>query len=105
VSDGEADRGILVCGSGIGVSIAANKVPGVRAALVCNEHAAAMCRKHNDANVLCLSGDGIDQSTIEQCARAFLTTEFEGGRHARRVEKIVAIERGGSPQSVAGDGG
>lgn len=97
VASGEADRGILICGSGIGVSIAANKVPGVRAALVCAEQAATMCRKHNDANVLCLSGDALDQATIDSCIRAFLSTEFEGGRHARRVDKISAIERGDNP--------
>lgn len=97
VASGEAARGILICGSGIGVSIAVNKVRGVRAALVCNVPGAAMCRKHNDANVLCLSGDGLEHSTIEQCVRAFLTTDFEGGRHARRVEKIAVIERGEDP--------
>jgi ribose 5-phosphate isomerase B len=100
VASGEADRGILICGSGIGVSIAANKVTGIRAALVCNDHAAVMSRKHNNANVLCMSGDSLDQPTIEQCARAFLATEFEGGRHARRVEKIAAIERNEDPARI-----
>jgi ribose 5-phosphate isomerase B len=100
VSTGEAERGILICGSGIGVSIAANKVRGVRAALVCHEQAAMMSRKHNDANVLCLSGDALEQSVIEKCARAFLATDFEGGRHARRVEKIALIERGGMDEAT-----
>jgi ribose 5-phosphate isomerase B len=100
VAHGEADRGVLICGSGIGVSIAANKVRGVRAALVCDEHSAAMSRKHNDANVLCMSGDRLDQTTIERCVRAFLETDFEGGRHARRVSKITAIERSEHPGPV-----
>lgn len=100
VTAGGAERGILICGSGIGVSIAANKVPGIRAALACDAHAAEMCRKHNDANVLCLSGDGPDQDTIERCVRAFVAADFEGGRHAQRIEKIAAIERGETPTQI-----
>jgi ribose 5-phosphate isomerase B len=100
VSAGQADLGILVCGSGIGMSMAANKVPGIRAALACDELAAEMSRRHNDANVLCLSGD---RSTIEQARAmvdALLSATFEGGRHARRVSKMAAIERGENPAEV-----
>lgn len=98
VADGAADLGILVCGSGIGVSIAANKVPGIRAALARDAHAAGMSRRHNDANVLCASGDRDDPEAIAAMADAFVNTDFEGGRHARRVEKIHVIERGGDPR-------
>jgi ribose 5-phosphate isomerase B len=82
------------------MSMAANKVPGIRAALACDELAAEMSRRHNDANVLCLSGD---RSTIEQARAmvdAFLSATFEGGRHARRVSKMAAIERGENPAEV-----
>lgn len=92
VAAGEADLGVLVCGSGIGVSIAANKVPGVRAALCCNLEMAATTRRHNDSNVICFSGDHTAAADAVAMARAWLAAEFEGGRHARRVEKIVAIE-------------
>jgi ribose 5-phosphate isomerase B len=103
VASGEADRGVLVCGSGIGVCIAANKVTGVRAALAASRRTAEMSRRHNDANVLCLSGDAKPIETIEEIVEAFLTTDFEGGRHERRVSKIAAIERGEKPwEAVAG---
>ena len=100
VAGGTADFGILVCGSGIGMSMAANKVPGIRAALAHDEFTAEMGRRHNDANVLCLSGD---LSTIQQARAmtdAFLGATFEGGRHARRVSKLTAIERGENPADV-----
>jgi ribose 5-phosphate isomerase B len=100
VSEGDAERGILVCGSGIGVSMAANKVPGVRAALVFDETAAKGTRQHNDANVLCLSGDRTERSAMPAIVDAFLATEFEGGRHARRVDKLGAIERGEDPNGI-----
>lgn len=100
VASSAAERGVLVCGSGIGVCIAANKVTGVRAALACSEKAAEMSRRHNDANVLCLSGDTMPADLIERAVDAFLTTEFEGGRHARRVEKILAIEQGRDPAAI-----
>lgn len=94
VVQGHAARGILVCSTGIGMSIAANKVPGIRAAVAHNEEAAQLTRSHNDANILAL---GAKFLSIEQAARMagiFLSTEFDGGpRHARRVEKIAAIER------------
>ena len=100
VQSGDATFGILVCGSGIGVSMAANKVDGVRAALVFDAEAAAMTRRHNDANVLCMSAERTDAATAVACVDSFLATEFEGGRHARRVEKMTAIERGDDPQAI-----
>lgn len=92
VSRGEADRGILICGSGVGMSMAANKVPGVRAALCFSPEAAALTRRHNDANVLTLAGWQSEKSDVLDIVDAFLTTDFEGGRHARRVDKITAYE-------------
>lgn len=103
ISRGEAERGILVCGSGIGMSIAANKVQGVRAALVHDEIGAEMSRRHNDANVLCLPADLLGPRVIERIVHTWLTTDFEGGRHARRVDKIVAIERGHNPATLTDD--
>lgn len=103
VANGEADRGILICGSGIGMCITANKVDGVRAALVHDEISAEMSRRHNDANVLCLAADLLGTRVIERIIRLWLTTDFEGGRHARRISKIVAIEQGRGPASVADD--
>lgn len=103
VANGEADRGILVCGSGIGMSIAANKVPGVRAALVHDEISAEMSRRHNDANVLCLAADLLGMRVIERIIHIWLNTEFEAGRHARRVSKIVAIEQGQNPENADDD--
>ncbi len=93
VATGAAERGVLVCGSGIGMSIAANKIDGVRAALVCDELSARMSRAHNDANVLCLSADLLSESDIEDIVRVWLSEPFEGGRHQRRVDKIMALER------------
>ncbi len=103
VSRGEVDRGILVCGSAIGMSIAANKVPGVRAALAHDASTAQLSRRHNDANVLCLSGDALSPETIPPIVDAWLETPFEGGRHERRVKKIAAIERGENPAETASD--
>lgn len=100
VARGEADRGILICGSGIGMSMAANKVHGVRAALVHDEIGAEVSRRHNDANVLCLSADMLGVRFIDKIVLTWLRCEFEGGRHARRVKKIVAIERGLDPTTV-----
>lgn len=101
VSNKQADLGILVCGSGIGMCIAANKVKGVRAALVHDELTAEMARSHNDANVLCMSADLLGQRLIEKIVDVFLSTNFQGGRHERRVRKIAAIENGQDPASVA----
>ncbi len=100
VADGEFDRGILMCGSGIGVSIAANKVHGVRAALVGDEVTARLACSHNNANVLCMGADTTGAKDKNAIALAWLSTEFEGGRHARRVAKIAAIERGEDPANV-----
>jgi ribose 5-phosphate isomerase B len=87
VSSGSSQRGILMCGTGIGMSIAANKVKGIRAALCHNVFGALRARQHNDANILCLGEEeGLDQ--VPEIVRAFLATGFEGGRHQRRVDKI-----------------
>lgn len=100
VSEGRADVGILVCGSGIGMSIAANKLAGVRAALVHDELTAQIARSHNNANVLCLSADLLGQRLIEKIVDVFIQTPFEGGRHARRVGKISLIEQGKDPSQL-----
>ncbi len=92
VAGGEAERGILVCGSGIGMEIAANKVPGIRAALAWNEETAKLARQHNDANIVAVGARTTAPETIDHIIRAFLTTDFEGGRHVRRVEKIATLE-------------
>ncbi|MEM8758346.1 MAG: ribose 5-phosphate isomerase B [Planctomycetota bacterium] len=97
VSQGEADRGVLVCGTGIGMSIAANKVEGVLAAVVHNELTAKLARSHNEANVVCVSADLLGLHLIEQIVDAFIATAPEGGRHTARVEKIRAIEQGRAP--------
>jgi ribose 5-phosphate isomerase B len=93
VARGQADFGILVCGTGIGMSMSANKVPGIRAAKADTEYEAEMARAHNDANVLCLGSRVTDAATAEKLVRKFLETRFEAGRHQRRVDKIMAIER------------
>ncbi|MQM73538.1 MAG: ribose 5-phosphate isomerase B [Eubacteriaceae bacterium] len=92
VVSGQADRGIVICGTGIGISISANKVPGVRAALCTNEYMAMMTRKHNNANVLALGARVVGDELAKDILRVWLTTEFEGGRHQRRLDKISAIE-------------
>lgn len=92
VSQQEVDRGILICGTGIGMAIAANKFPGVRAAPCHDEVTAEMSRRHNDVNVLCLSADLLGERRIDRMVELWLRTEFEGGRHARRVERIRQFE-------------
>ncbi|CAJ1000914.1 MULTISPECIES: ribose 5-phosphate isomerase B [Bacillales] len=92
VAAGEFDRGILVCGTGIGMSIAANKVPGIRCALVHDTFSARATREHNDSNVLALGERVIGPGLALDIVKIWLETEFQGGRHARRVEKIAAIE-------------
>lgn len=92
VASGKADRGILICMTGIGMSIAANKVKGVRAALVTSEEFAELSRKHNNANVICLQGGYVDPEDAKKFVEIFLKTDFEGGRHARRVKKISDYE-------------
>lgn len=93
VSRGEVDRGILMCGTGLGMCIAANKIPGVRAAPCHDDLTAEMSRRHNDLNVLCLSSDLLGERLIDRMVEIWLTTPFEGGRHARRVKKIAALEK------------
>ena len=98
VADGHVDRAILVCGSGIGMDMCANKVPGIRAALCHDELTATMSRRHNNANVLCLAGDVLGSELIRRIVLSWLSTEFEGGgRHERRVRKIAWIEQGKDP--------
>ncbi|MAR11681.1 MAG: ribose 5-phosphate isomerase B [Blastopirellula sp.] len=92
VSKGDSDRGILICGTGIGMAITANKVHGVRAATCNDNFSTEMCRRHNDVNVLCLSGDLVGERPLDDMIQIFLDTAFEGGRHARRLEKIAALE-------------
>jgi ribose 5-phosphate isomerase B len=100
VASGRADMGLLICGTGVGMSIAANKVKGVRAAVVHDEFTAQISRSHNNANVLCLSADLLGQKLIEKIVEVWINAPFEGGRHARRVAKIKAIEEGRDPSAV-----
>jgi ribose 5-phosphate isomerase B len=93
VSRGETDRGILVCGTGLGMCIVANKFQGVRAAPCHDDLTAELSRRHNDANVLCLSADLLGERLIDRMVELWLSTPFEGGRHARRVEKVCQLER------------
>jgi ribose 5-phosphate isomerase B len=86
--EGRVHSGVLICGSGIGISIAANRHPEVRAALVHDVRGARLARQHNDANVICFGGRTIDPEVARDCLRVFLTTEFEGGHHCRRIEKL-----------------
>lgn len=94
LKQGKATRGILMCGTGIGISIAANRFAHVRAALVHDAYGAAMCRQHNDANVLVLGGRTMGPEVAKQCVELFLSTAFEGGRHARRVAKLAENGQG-----------
>jgi ribose 5-phosphate isomerase B len=94
VADGKADIGILLCGTGIGMSIAANKIAGVRAAVVHDELTAQLARSHNNANVICMSADLLGQRLIEKIAEIAVNTPFEGGRHEKRIAKIARLERG-----------
>jgi len=93
VVGGEVDGGILVCGTGIGMAISANKVAGIRAANVSTEYEAQMSREHNDANVLALGGRVVDETTANAIVDKWLSSSFLGGRHQRRVDKIMDIER------------
>ena len=93
VASGEVERGVLICGSGIGVSIAANKIPGARAALCWNEETTRLAREHNDANVLCFGARFINPEQAARMVRVFLETEFAGERHTRRVEKLSALDK------------
>lgn len=100
VAAGGADAGILICGTGIGMSIAANKIKGIRAAVVHDELTAQLSKSHNDANIICMSADLLGQKLIEKISEVWLATKFEGGRHARRVRKIAAIENGLDPSTI-----
>ena len=92
VASGEAERGIAVCGSGIGISIACNKVPGIRAALCTSVEMAEMCRRHNNANVVCMGGRMISQELAFDIVDKWLTTEFEGGKHLRRINELEDLD-------------
>ena len=94
VAAGECDKGIVICTTGIGVSIAANKVKGIRCAACSDCYSAKMTRKHNDANMLAMGARVVGSELGQMIAEIFLTTEFEGGRHQRRIDQIAAIERG-----------
>jgi ribose 5-phosphate isomerase B len=96
----EADRAILACGTGIGMSITANKIKGIRAALCHDELSAQISRHHNDANILCVSGDLIGEVLLRKIVEVWLNTAFSGGRHQRRVNKISAIEKGLDPREI-----
>lgn len=93
VTSGEADKGILCCGTGIGISIAANKIKGIRAAVISDEFSAEMARRHNDANILCMGGRIINGGQAVKFTDIFLNTPFDGGRHERRVGMISKIEQ------------
>ena len=97
VAEGRAERGVLVCGTGIGMSITANKVDGIRAAKCNDPYEARMARAHNDANIVCLGARVVDASVMDEVVRDFLVTPFEGGRHAMRVEKMMAA---GAPRGT-----
>ena len=94
VAAGQADFGVLVCSTGIGISMAANKVKGIRAALCTNEFCAEMTRRHNNANILCMGGLAVSEETGLEIVDAFLHFEFEGDRHQRRIDQIAQIENG-----------
>jgi len=99
VAGKKADRGVLLCGSGIGMTMTANKVAGIRAALCHDELTAEMSRRHNDANVLCLAADLLGEELIRRMVEVWLTTPFEAGRHARRIKKVMAAEKYLDPSS------
>ncbi len=92
VISGKADRGIVLCGTGVGISMAANKIKGIRAALCTDVYAAIMSRRHNDANVLALGSRVLGFGSAGEIVRAWFRADFDGGRHARRVEKMMALE-------------
>ncbi len=92
VAQGDVDRGILICGTGIGMAIVANRFPGVRAAPCHDLLTAEISRRHNDTNILCLSGDMLGDRLVDMLVEVWIKTEFEGGRHARRLEKIRQLE-------------
>lgn len=100
VANKQAARGILACATGLGMSIAANKIKGIRAAVCHDELSAQISRDHNDANILCLAGDQTGEVLLRRIVEVWLDTEFAGGRHERRVRKIRAIEEGKDPREI-----
>lgn len=100
VADKDVDKAILACGTGIGMSITANKIKGIRAALCHDEISARISRDHNDANILCLSADLTGDLMLRRIVEVWLETNFGGGRHQRRVKKIDAIEKGEDPRRI-----
>jgi len=100
VADKKAERAILACGTGIGMCISANKVKGIRAALCYDELSARISRHHNDANVMCVSGELLGEVLLRRMVEVWLSTDFAGGRHLRRVRKIQAIEQDKDPTSI-----
>ena len=92
INEGRAERGILICGTGIGISIAANKIKGIRAALCSDVYSAKMCRQHNNANVVCLGGRVTGRELAFMIVDTYLNEQFEGGRHQKRIDKIHALE-------------
>jgi ribose 5-phosphate isomerase B len=103
VSKKEADRAILACATGLGMCIAANKIKGIRAAICHDELCAQISRDHNNANVLCISGDQIGAVLLRKIVEVWLKTKFAGGRHQRRVNKITAIEEGKDPREITNE--
>ena len=93
IAAGQGELGVLVCGTGIGMSIAANKVPGIRAAMIGDEYSARMARQHNDANIICLGGRVLGPDRATAILKAFMESDFEGGRHQRRLDLITAAEK------------
>ena len=100
VSKKQADKAILACSTGLGMSIAANKIKGIRAALCHDELSARISRDHNDANILCISSDQTGEVLLRKIVEVWLNTEFSSGRHERRVRKIAAIEEGKDPREI-----
>jgi ribose 5-phosphate isomerase B len=100
VTEKKADRAILACGTGIGMCISANKIKGIRAALCYDELSARISRHHNDANVMCISGELLGEILLRKMVEVWLTTDFAGGRHLRRVRKIQAIEQDEDPTTI-----
>ncbi len=94
VASGECERGILICGTGIGISLAANKVKGIRAAVCSESYSAKLTRQHNNANIIAFGARVVGQATAETIVDAFINTEYEGGRHQTRIDMITAIEQG-----------
>lgn len=97
VAGDEAERGVLICGTGVGMAMAANKIPGIRAAVVTDAFTAEMSRRHNDANVLCMGSRTQTPEKMEEFARIFMESPFDGGRHQGRVDKIMKLEGKGEP--------